>query len=966
MTKKSLFNFTGALICSLLLVGLFVTCEDPKEGDKGGGSYGLVREPTVSHASGLYSSAFNLTIESSEGTTIYYSIDGSIPNHSKLVAGRTFKYTGPVNIKNRNTSSEPNFLWTAANIPNFYGAANDSRGHMPQPPNLASNYVVPKVTVIRAVAVDSGGNRSKPVTRTFFIGNNLTPYGTTSIMSIVTDPKNLLDEKTGIYVRGNMGNRWNADGPSGQIYNFQQRGRDRWEREAYLDYFIDGGKQVTQMSTGMGIRIRGGWSRAVGQRSFNIFFRDEYGINNLRNYNLIPGAVQINGSPVERYKSIMIRNGGNDTDYTKFYDVFLQDLVKDRSFTTQAAIPVVLFLNGEYWGFYNLQERYSNQHIEYKYGVNRDNVMVWDNNEQDEGIPSDVPIYWDMINYKDKNLSDNNIYNEFCGLFDIQNFIDYFAAQIYIFNEDWPHNNFRLWRARSREAGNPYGDQKWRWEMFDTEFAMGIYTGGSTTGQDGVDPFTKIKNNGHHNNQLFVRLLTNESFSRQFVNTMMDLYNVNFHPDNYLPKLDKIANTYRPLMMQYYDRWVGWDGGFDGKVNEAKRYLQDIRPVMTQQYLPNHLSSITGISASNLTDVTLNAKYEGIILNNASIKINTITPNLTSGNWTGKYYSNNPITLTANNINGFTFNNWTITSGTIIEGTATSSTIKVNNFFGGATITANYTAGSMTIVDVTGVSLNKNTLNLNEDTAETLIATVQPSNATFKAITWSSNAPGIASVDNHGKVTATGNGTATITATSADGNYNATCTVNVKGRTVLLDFASIIHGLNLGIINSHEEFDAIFDDHFIKAGAGIHPTEGAVAYEVINEGGINKLQVHGYDLWGPGINILNAGIGFQAGDTIEIKGRFVFGPGVIIDISSGTEQDGWDPLQNWGVYNSPTDFHHTFTLTSFNVSRIHSNGLHVDGAIRFRTGGIHPYYGRDPAGIASFIIEQIKIRGIRE
>ena len=153
----------------------------------------------------------------------------------------------------------------------------------------------------------------------------------------------------------------------------------------------------------------------------------------------------------------MLRNGANDCDYTKFYDVFLQDLLSDRSFSTQASVPCVVYLNGEYWGPYNFQERYSDNHTEYKYGVKKENVISFDNYELDDGNPGEESLFWNMVAMAKNDMSNPENYNAFCDVFDIDNFIDYWAAEIYIYNEDWPHNNFRLWRTRNTEAGNPYG-----------------------------------------------------------------------------------------------------------------------------------------------------------------------------------------------------------------------------------------------------------------------------------------------------------------------------------------------------------------------------------------------------------------------------------------------------------------------------------------------------------------------------
>ena len=83
-------------------------------------------------------------------------------------------------------------------------------------------------------------------------------------------------------------------------------------------------------------------------------------------------------------------------------------------------------------------------------------------------------------------------------------------------------------------------------------------------------------------------------------------------------------------------------------------------------------------------------------------------------------------------------------------------------------------------INVTGVSLNKTSATLDIDGTDTLTATVTPSTATNKAVSYSSSNNDVATVDNNGKITAVGEGTADITVTTANGNKTAKCTVTVS------------------------------------------------------------------------------------------------------------------------------------------------------------------------------------------
>ena len=109
---------------------------------------------------------------------------------------------------------------------------------------------------------------------------------------------------------------------------------------------------------------------------------------------------------------------------------------------------------------------------------------------------------------------------------------------------------------------------------------------------------------------------------------------------------------------------------------------------------------------------------------------------------------------------------------------AGEATITVTTEDGGKTATCKVTV-SATSVAVTGVTLNKTELTLETGGSETLTATVAPSDAANKNVTWKSSNTAVATVDDNGKVTGVAAGEATITVTTEDGGKTATCKVSV-------------------------------------------------------------------------------------------------------------------------------------------------------------------------------------------
>ena len=681
--------------------------------------------------SGVYSQGFNLVLTAPSGSSIYYTRDGSIPSPGK--AG-TVKYSAPIPIlsSNLNGQNNANILSSENNTLQMYVKKDDWfwRDEVEDLVYYAPTAArVPKAAVIRVLTMDPAGKKNDVVTRTYFIGGLPAAYASYPIVSLVSGPDNLVSESRGILVRGGVSKEW-VESVTGTpelaytAYNFQQKGSE-WERDAYMEIFNGiGSSRSIGLATGVGIRVRGGYSRAMAQKSLSVYFRAEYGLNNLKNYTLIPGAVKADlKTPLTQFKNFAIRNGGDDTEMTKLHDVFAQSLVSDRSFSTNAQYPCILYLNGEYWGPYNLCEKHSSNSTEYKYGVNKDNVISVENSAIDDGLETDISYWNTMIAAGTKDMTVQANYDDFCEIMDIDNMIDYFAAEIYLYNYDWPNSNYRLWRTCEPEPGNPYADTKWRWQAFDFDATMGIHNTptGNTDHPVHGDTFNYLLNTGNgavgnsRNNRMFKALLTNRDFCIQFINTMLDLYNVNFRYENWKPILDKYVNMYRPLMYgssgtpnspgapSYFTRWGypynyndgGWNTVFPDNVNGMDWYMSHIGEAMVKNYLPKYFSGYSnsvpdvgsyyianiGIKASDLHSVTIATQGT----NSGKIKINT-TPELPSG-WTGQYYGGIPIPIEAIAPNGYVFSSWTVTGGSVANATQKKTTVTIS---GNATIRANF------------------------------------------------------------------------------------------------------------------------------------------------------------------------------------------------------------------------------------------------------------------------------------
>ena len=236
------------------------------------------------------------------------------------------------------------------------------------------------------------------------------------------------------------------------------------------------------------------------------------------------------GKPIKKYESIVLRNGGNDNNSAFFRDSINQILVADRAFTAQAMSECVVFIDGEYWGIYQITEKLGDSTLASHYGVEKSDVAIIKNFELEEGETSDLNDWEALMT----GVSNGSIsYKQLCEKVDKQSFLDYFAAQVYWANNDWPQNNMAVWRCNTIDETNPYADGKWRMLLFDTESSTGLYNMQNSVQ---TDSFSRIKQvNDNDFCKMFAALLNDKDFCKDYSATMMDLANYNFAPERTTP-----------------------------------------------------------------------------------------------------------------------------------------------------------------------------------------------------------------------------------------------------------------------------------------------------------------------------------------------------------------------------------------------------------------------------------------------
>lgn len=387
-------------------------------------SDGKTLQPTVdgsvnvSKPPGFYEDDFDLKLTSTNlGWDVYYTTDGSDPKKKGVL------YSEAIRIYDR--SDEENVYAAIEEVSPFY---LDGSVKMP-------TYPVDKCTVIRAVAKDPLGRYTEESIYTYFVGfDKKNAYAKMPVVSAVADPDNLFSKENGILVLGQKYDDYVAAGEpedyEGSNANLSERGRGS-ERPVNIEIYNEDHLRV--LKTDAGIRVKGMSTRWDPQKSFSIIFRRAYAGNFKEKFTIY--GTDIN------FHSIALDKGGQDAG-TKMKDTIMEECMSTTDCATTTRYPCCLFLNGEYWGFYWLTQKFDNSYIADKYGVNKDEVM-----------------YKNITEFEDGEWRQDD--------FDRQSLIDCYVANIIIARGDsWPHYNFRVWKTMDYEE-NRFGDGKYRPVIFD-------------------------------------------------------------------------------------------------------------------------------------------------------------------------------------------------------------------------------------------------------------------------------------------------------------------------------------------------------------------------------------------------------------------------------------------------------------------------------------------------------------------
>lgn len=519
---------------------------EPTPGAQNGKGYeGITQLPAFSVTPGIYDNAVTVAITAGEGETIRYTTDCTTPNASSEV------YSGELSIS--------------------------------------------KNSVIRAAAFRDGYLSGDVATATYLFRSDGVNHAL-PVVTLVTDPDNLWNSKTGIYATGDQ---FDPDAASyadtlqsATYYQAKFATEEQvdtiWEKPAAFSLFDDNGKQV--FTQNVGIRIAGSFGRGRAQKGFNVIARKEYGKGSME-YPFFENR------PYKEYKAVVLRAGAQDQNRSKIRDELASGLLEgtDINILYQAYRPTVLYLNGEYWGVYFMKEK-RNRFFVAQHENTENNVDLAIGKGFKQRTYGDNSDWVSLYEYATSHdLSSAEAYAYVSERMDVDSFRDYMIAEIYNGNTDT--YNFQYYRLKGG---------KWKFIFYD--FCWGFQSPGHETlafrmGKTPSDVCSA---------KLFAAMLQNKGWRDSFCRRFAELLNTAFAPERVSALIEELYGYVEPEIKREREKFnkdtfmgvkqpntnLGTYEGFQSEISKLRDFAQR-RP----EELKRQLQSNLGLSDSYMKEV---------------------------------------------------------------------------------------------------------------------------------------------------------------------------------------------------------------------------------------------------------------------------------------------------------------------------------------------------------------------------
>ena len=502
-------------------------------------------------------------------------------------------------------------------------------------PTVEQDLTINATAVLRCRTYAVGSYPSEEIIRTYVFESQ----PSIAALFVTTDPLSMFSPDTGLYMTGN-----------GASMMDPKKGANFWsnrELPVYVELFEPGSPKTPAFGVMGDYKISGQYSRAKEKKSFSVTLREEYGDKRLK-YPLFPDYPEL-----KKFKAFSLRNFGNNSGDDYVRDRIGTSMTEGLGVDYQRGRYVVVYYNGKYYGVHDLRERNNEYYYETKYGLDASDIDLIDaQNEAGAGSATD---YKAMIEWLQSNeLTSDANYQKIADQIDVDNYMNYMQAEMFVNNGDWPHNNMKKWRIASQKS-------KWKWFLYDVDFGFGagyntqnsnvfsyVTNANGTNGMGmgmmpGMGGQQQTSGSISEHTILMIRLLQNEGFKKAFINRFCVLLSMNFSADRLVKRIDELQSQVQAEVARDAEFWNYDAASMSSNLEKIKSFAQT-----RQQTIMSEMQQY--FSLGETASVTLSAQGSGkIAVHNLPLDQSSMTVN---------FYSGVPVTVTAVPNTGAVFSGW--------------------------------------------------------------------------------------------------------------------------------------------------------------------------------------------------------------------------------------------------------------------------------------------------------------------
>ena len=530
-------------------------------------------------------------------------------------------------------------------------------------PVVQTTLTINATTVLRCRTYANGSYPSEEINRTYVFESQ----PSLAAIFVTTDPLSMFNPDSGLYMTGN-----------GAAMMDPKKGANFWsnrELPVYVEMFEPGKPKTPAFGIKGDYKITGQYSRAKEKKSFAITMREEYGEKRLK-YTLFPDYPEL-----KKFKAFSLRNFGNNSGDDYLRDRLGPSMTEGLGVDYQRGRYVIVYYNGKYYGIHDLRERNNEYYYETKYGYDPNDIdlVATTSSGTNEAAAGSAADYKSMIDWLQSNdLKSDANYQKIANQVDIDNFMNYMQAEMFVNNSDWPHNNLKKWRVASQKS-------KWKWFMYDVDFGFGVsyntqngnvfsyvtntsgtqgmggfnfgdfggdwgggmggdFGGGNWGGgMGGQQPQMAAANGGISEHTILIyRLLENENFKNAFINRFSVLLSMNFSSERLLKRINELQSQVESEMTRDQQFWNYSASTMSNALQTIKSFAQS-RQAKVREQMESYFTLGTSVEMTLTSQGSGTILVDGLALDQSSMKLT--------------FYTGVPVTLTAKGGTGV-FTGW--------------------------------------------------------------------------------------------------------------------------------------------------------------------------------------------------------------------------------------------------------------------------------------------------------------------